>query len=181
MNAATHTTENYTILLRAEGKNFSMDDIRSQDFTAAAGLSLQEVLEAAHAAKVIGTGSARSGAFEVQCDRGIWATTNSRRIDLSTATKAARVRFASWDSMEADEVAGGTGLAVDCGEAVESTGRVWWSRDRESHTLTDGDSQVQFIPVGGAVVVVEGRDRRVLSTQAARELWVDLRADGWTR
>lgn len=181
MNAATHTTENYTILLRAEGKNFSMDDCRAQDFTAAAGLSLQEVLEAAHAAKVIGAGSARSGAFEIQTDRGIWMTTNSRRFDLSTPAKAARVFWATWEVIEADELAGGDGCPSRVGEAVESTGRVWWSRDRESHTLTDGDSQVQFIPVGGAVVVVDGRDRRVLSTQAARELWVDLRADGWTR
>ena len=122
-NAATET---YHFFFRPEGKNFSKAVINMAEMVAAPGLSLQEALEAALEGRIIPKGSHRSGCFQVQCDRGIWTSAADSRMDLSTPRKAAKVWFASWDAMEADEVAGGTGCPTECGEALESTGRCWF-------------------------------------------------------
>ena len=119
-------TETYSFIARREGKNFNKDNHNAVSVVMAAGLTLQEALEEAFAARVIGKGSHRSGVFQVQCDRGVWVSTKDARIDLSTPRKAKVVYFASWEEMEADEVAGGTGYAEDCGSPVETTGRTWF-------------------------------------------------------
>jgi hypothetical protein len=51
-------------------------------------------------------GSQRSGCFEVQNDNGIWQREGAGRMDFSTPRKAAKVRFTSWDELEAKELAG---------------------------------------------------------------------------
>lgn len=102
-NAAT---ESYDLFDRPENKNFDPENIRSHHMVAAAGLTLAEVLAEARQRGIVGTGTARSGVFQVQCDRGIWSHVAERRIDLSTPAKAAKVVFASWEDMEAAELAG---------------------------------------------------------------------------
>jgi len=102
MNAATET---YDLFDRPEGKNFDVENFRVATMVAAAGLTLSEVLTEARSRGVVGTGSARSGVFQVQCDRGIWNHVSDSRIDLSTPAKAAKVVFASWEDLEAAELA----------------------------------------------------------------------------
>lgn len=114
-------TETYTFIFRSEGKNFDPMVQDSVNVDLPAGLDLQTALETARSNGLIGKGSHRSGCFEVWCDRGIWTSTVSKRIDLSTDRKAAKVVFASWDDMDATDMD-----AADCGTPVESTGRTWF-------------------------------------------------------
>jgi hypothetical protein len=112
-------TARYDLFDRAEGRNFSLDnEKRAHTMVGPAGITLAEIIELARANGVIGKGSARSGVSEVHTPDGIYITTDDKRIDLSTPRKAAKVLFASWEAMEADEVAGGTGDAADCGVSL---------------------------------------------------------------
>ena len=108
-------TETYTFLFRKENKNFNYDNVFYANVELAAGLDCFEAIAAALAKGAITKGSHRSGTFEVQCDRGIWVQTKARKIN---AARPSLVRWASWEDMEADEEAGGTGFAVDCGVAM---------------------------------------------------------------
>lgn len=67
-----------------------------------AGTKLQQALEAAWAAGMP-RGSHRGGCFEVQCGEGLWQHVEGNRIDLSTPARAQKVRFRTWEQLEAEE------------------------------------------------------------------------------
>ena len=101
--------ESYDLFDRPENKAFDPETIRHSRMVAAAGLTLPQILTEARERGIVGRGTARSGVFQVQCDRGVWVHASERRIDLSSSRKANNVRFASWEQIEQDEVNGGDG------------------------------------------------------------------------
>ena len=117
-------TEMYDFFYRTETTSFDKTKQKcSVSIELEAGLSLFEALRQAYMSNKLGSGTGRSGCSEVHCDRGIWIHTNDSRIDVSTDRRAAKTVFASWDAMEADELNGGSGDAVDCGTPEVAAGK----------------------------------------------------------
>jgi hypothetical protein len=92
--------ERYDLFDRPENKNFDPNNIRVATMVAPAGLGIQQVLTLARQRGIVGKGSARSGVFQVQCDRGIWGQVSDRRMEFATAAKAAKVTWVSWEDMD---------------------------------------------------------------------------------
>ncbi len=114
MNTTTTETENYTFCWTHERNRKALEGTTWDAYWSArpasavtvelfAGYTIDEALDAARNLGLFGTGSNRSGCFEVQCDRGIWTHVRGYR-NLGKA-KAADIVFKTWDEMEAEEFA----------------------------------------------------------------------------
>ncbi len=88
---------------RPENKNFDPDNVRCVMLNIPADYTLREALEYARATRNLGSGTHRSGCFEVQNDLGIFRQVDGNKIDLSTPAKAAKVTFKTWEQLEREE------------------------------------------------------------------------------
>lgn len=70
-------------------------------FEAPVGATLAELLATYIAAG--GTrGSHETGVFEMQTDAGIWSHRDEKRMDASTARRAASCEFKTWEELDAE-------------------------------------------------------------------------------
>ena len=92
------------IFFRRENKNFKPHNVLGKQITIEAKLAnegrsyedLQAILDYIYSNGLHGTGTHRSGIFEVQTDHGIWFQKNEKKIDLSTERKRNLTRFLTW-------------------------------------------------------------------------------------
>jgi len=89
---------------RDPAKRFATRNVRVVTVEVEASASLPEILAAA-LKRGASKGTHQTGIFEVQTDRGIYDRADGMRLDVSTPLKAAKVRFKTWDQLEAEELA----------------------------------------------------------------------------
>lgn len=97
-------TERYDFFWRAENNRVDPRTQPAKCFSLElpTGTDIEEAIAAAREAGMP-RGSHRCGCFEVQCERGVWAQVEGNRMDFTTARKAAKVQFLTWEEMEALE------------------------------------------------------------------------------
>ena len=96
------------IFFRKENKNFKPDNIFGKDILIDTKLTdkgrsyedLQAILDYIYSNGLHGTGTHRSGIFEVQTDHGIWYQKFEKKIDLSTERKRNLTTFLTWEEYD---------------------------------------------------------------------------------
>lgn len=82
----------------------SPQNVRSMRLCFPEGTDIATIVRAALAAGAP-IGSSRSGIFEVQTDDGIYAREDGGKLNVDTERKVAKIKFQTWDSLEAEEAA----------------------------------------------------------------------------
>jgi hypothetical protein len=88
---------------RKPSRIFEPRNVRVVIFEAPEAVSVDELLALARAAGAA-KDPGRCGIFQIQTDAGIWTASDGRTIRTSSPGLRARVRFHSWEALEAAEL-----------------------------------------------------------------------------